>query len=301
MVTKMPERRGYLTEPERFPQLALLVSQAEACVAAGSLGELTRICRASFQQLLDSHELTEIIVETLQLMAQGKSAHPEWLSRTTEEWIIADTPNYSLRLVARKPRPGLLLQSLNFNCLVGNMSGPALSMIHYRFPESARIEQFEVGLQAYEEERMLLEKGSCVELLAHRDIADVVLQAPALILNLFPKVYAPLIWCFDRQSLRSVMAVASHDSPVRRQAAAEILRHIHQSEDLPVEASLETLGALTRDSAYFVRWAALQGLCAIDLDHARSYLISAARDPHPAVAAAARRAISTHLDRSEED
>lgn len=296
MVMRMLDQRGYLAEPGRFPRLTALVARADACVASGTLADLTDDCRNPFDQLLNSRELTDIVTEALLRQAQGETSHPEWLSKTAEEWVVLDTPDYSLRLTARKPRPGPLLQSLNFNCLVGNMSGPALTITCYRFPDDSRNDAFRVGLHAVEGERTTLQAGQSLELLANRDIPNVTLQAPVLTLTLYPKLYAPLIWCFDRQSLQSVMAMASHDSPVRRQAGAAMLQHIHQSEELPVEASLDTLSTLAQDSSHFVRWAALQGLCSIDLDHARPHLIRAAEDPHPAVAAAARRAIVSHFN-----
>lgn len=296
MVTRMSDPRRYLTEVERFPRLAALVAQAEACVAGDTLPGLTHVCRKAFDQLLGSRELSEIVSEALQQMAKGDAMHPEWLSKTAEEWVVVDTPDYSLRLVARKPRQGALLQSLNFNCLVGNMSGPGFPISCYRFPDDARIDAFKVGMLAVEGEQVMLEAGQSLELLAERDIPNITLQAPVLTLTLYSKCYAPLIWCFDRKTLQSVMAMASHDSPVRRQAGAAMLQHIHQSEALPVEASLETLSTLAQDSSHFVRWAALQGLCGIDLEHARPHLLRAVDDPHPAVAAAASRAVAAHLN-----
>ncbi|HID8536489.1 HEAT repeat domain-containing protein [Stenotrophomonas sp. CC120223-11] len=291
----MNEHRRYLTEG-RFPRLSALAAAADACVAEGNAAYLTSHCREPFDGLLRSDELSLIVAETLHAVASGDLVHPEWLSKTAEEWVVMDTRDYSLRLVARKPRPGQLLQSLNFNCLVGNMSGPEFSLTRYGFPAGAQMDAFKVGLKAVESGTLSLGRGESVELLMNQDIPHVQMRAPALTLTLYPKVYAPLIWCFDRQSLQSVMALASHDSPVRRQAGAAMLQHIHQTEVLPVEASLSTLSALVRDESHFVRWAALQGLCAIDLEHARPHLLEAARDVHPAVAAAAQRAIAAHLN-----
>ncbi|MGB5907057.1 MAG: HEAT repeat domain-containing protein [Stenotrophomonas maltophilia] len=291
----MNEHRRYLTEG-RFPRLSALAAAADACVAEGNAAYLTSHCREPFDGFLRSDELSLIVAETLHAVASGDLVHPEWLSKTAEEWVVMDTRDYSLRLVARKPRPGQLLQSLNFNCLVGNMSGPEFSLTRYGFPAGAQMDAFKVGLKAVESGTLSLGRGESVELLMNQDIPHVQMRAPALTLTLYPKVYAPLIWCFDRQSLQSVMALASHDSPVRRQAGAAMLQHIHQTEVLPVEASLSTLSALVRDESHFVRWAALQGLCAIDLEHARPHLLEAARDVHPAVAAAAQRAIAAHLN-----
>lgn len=292
----MREPRTYLSEIQRFPRLASLVAAADTCVANGAQAGLTSQCRTQFDQLLNSQELKAIVVESLRHQAAAKFTHPEWLSKTAEEWVVVDTPEYSLRLVARKPRRGQLLQSLNFSCLVGNMSGPAFPVVCYSFPPESKISQFGTGVRAVETRTVSLSAGDSMELLANRDIPNISLATPVLTLTLYAKVYAPLIWCFDRTSLKSVMAMASHDSPVRRQAGAAMLQHIHHSEALPEEASLATLSTLVRDPDHFVRWAALQGLCSIDLDFARPHLLSAANDPHPAVADAARRAIAIHIN-----
>ena len=292
----MHEHRRYLSEGERYPRLGALAAAADACVAEGNAQYLTGQCREPFDDLLRSEELSRIVTESLEAVASGDLVHPEWLSKTAEEWVVMDTRDYSLRLVARKPRPKQLLQSLNFNCLVGNMSGPEFSIARHGFPPGAQMDEFKVGLRAVERGTLTLARGESIELLMRQDIPSIDMRVPALTLTLYPKVYAPLIWCFDRESLQSVMALASHDSPVRRQAGAAMLQHIHQAETLPVEASLATLSALVRDESHFVRWAALQGLCSIDLDNARPHLLEAAHDPHPAVAAAAQRAILAHLN-----
>lgn len=292
----MHKHRRYLSEGKRYPRLGALAAAADACVAEGNTASLTGHCREPFDDLLRSEELSQIVAESLEAVASGDLVHPEWLSKTAEEWVVMDTRAYSLRLVARKPRPTQLLQSLNFNCLVGNMSGPEFSMTRYGFPPGTQRDAFRVGLQAVDNGTLSLARGESVELLMCQDIPNIDMRVPALTLTLYPKVYAPLIWCFDRDSLQSVMAVASHDSPVRRQAGAAMLQHIHQAEVLPVDASLATLSALVRDESHFVRWAALQGLCSIDLEQARPHLLEAAQDPHPAVAAAAQRAIAAHLN-----
>ncbi|WP_228736218.1 HEAT repeat domain-containing protein [Xanthomonas euvesicatoria] len=296
MVKAMHDQRSYLSDKECFPQLSALAAAADDCVAKGRAEHLTHDCRAWFDSLLLSDDLSRIVVQSLQSVANGDLVHPDWLSKTAEEWVVLETRDYSLRLVARKPRPAPLLQSLNFNCLVGNMSGQEFSIARYYFPPDSKIDEFKVGLQASENGRVILARGQSVELLASQDIPKIDIRIPTLTLTLYPKVYAPLIWCFDKASLKSVMALASHDSPVRRQAGASMLQHIHQSETLPVEASLATLSKLVLDSSHFVRWAAIQGLCAIDLEYARPHLLRAANDPHSSIASAAQRAIKTYLN-----
>ncbi|MDV9040256.1 HEAT repeat domain-containing protein [Stenotrophomonas sp. RAC2] len=285
-----------MSEAERYPLLAALVAAADNCVATGRMANLTGVCRNEFDRLLNSHELASIVSASLAEVADGHWSHPEWLSVTAEEWVVVDTKDYSLRLVARKPRQNDRIESLNFSCLIGNMSEPAFTINCYQFPHSCRVDEFRTGLLAVEAGTTVLARGQSVEMRAERDIPDVVLRAPAIMLTLYAKVYPPLVWCFERTSLTSVMAVASHESPVRRQSAAAMLQHIHQLEDLPVAPSLETLSCLARDEAHFVRWAALQGLCSIDFNYGRAYLLAAASDPHPAVAAAAKRAIAAHLN-----
>lgn len=291
----MRDERPYLSDYERFPRLWALIAEADACVAMGRIEDLTSVCRSPFDLLLNSDELTQIVVESLASVANGERLHPAWLSKTAEEWVVVDNKDYSLRLLARKPRNTPLLQSLNFNCLVGNLSGPEYGIVVYELPPGTPINEFSVGLKAGKGRRIAMPAGQSCELLARSDIPHVEMAVPVLTLTLYPKVYSPLIWCFDRDTLTSVMAMASHDSPVRRQAGAALLQNIHQTEAVSVEESLQTLARLAGDEAHFVRWSAIQGLCAIDLDFAHPYLLEAARDRHPAVAAAAQRAISLHL------
>lgn len=292
----MGNERFYLTEFDRFPALSSLAALADACAKEDNLGKLTSECRTTFDRFLNSGELSAVVTTALRAFADGQAAHPNWLSRIAEEWIILDTKDYSLRLVATKPKKAPLLQSLNFNCLIGNPAGVEYVIDLHRFPSGVTMDEFKSGVEATFNERIALTKGQSCELLATEHIPSVKLSAPSLTLTLYPKVYAPIIWCFDKVTLLSVMAMASHDSPVRRQAGAEMLRHILLSEDISVQASMETLQVLTRDDSHFVRWSAIQSLCAIDFNASRPYLIRAAQDPHPAVAASARRAIAAHVN-----
>lgn len=289
------EKPYYLSESEKFPLLAALITRAESCILAGSLDRLTSECRDEFDMLLNSNELQAIVTESLRSVAGGGASHPAWLSKTAEEWVIVDTKDYSLRLAAHKPRQNPLLHSLNFNCLVGNLSGPVYRIDVYKLPSGIAVDEFKAGIKAQPGPGITLSKGQFCELNASSDIPRITLSMPVLTLTLYPKAYAPIVWCFDKDTMMSVMATASHDSPVRRQAGAAMLQHILRSEDVPVQASLQTLSELTRDDSHFVRWAAIQGLCAIDLEFAEPYLIHARMDRHPAVAEAAGRAIDLHL------
>lgn len=291
----MNNDRSYLSRSDEFPRLLALIAKADECVANGRTADLTSECRSAFDHLLTSDELTMVVIESLESVASGDLLHPVWLSKTAEEWVVVDTKDYSLRLVARKPRNTALLQSLNFNCLIGNLSGPEFGIVVYECPSGTPLDDFKVGLKTKECRRIAMPERHSCELLADNDIPHVQMKVPVLTLTLYPKVYSPLIWCFDRDTLTSVMAMGSHDSPVRRQAGAELLRYIHQAESISVHESLQTLARLATDEAHFVRWSAIQALCAIDLDFARPYLLKAEVDPHPGVAAAARRAVSTHL------
>lgn len=293
----MDLERPYLSDSERFPLLVALNTQAKNCTSSGNANRLTSECRDGFDRLLRSNELPTIVTESLQSMADGGASHPAWLSKTAEEWVIVDTKDYSLRLAACKPRQSPLLQSLNFNCLVGNLSGPAYRIDVHRLPPGTAIDEFRAGIKAEPTRKITLSKGCSCELIASSDIPLITMSMPVLTLTLYPKIYAPIVWCFDKENMVSVMATASHDSPVRRQAGAAMLQHILQLEDVPVQASLHTLSKLTRDESHFVRWAAIQGLCAIDFEFAEPYLINARLDRHPAVAKAASRAIDLHLNR----
>lgn len=293
---KMDRERSYLSESKRFPLLAALAAQAESCVSTGSADLLTSECRIAFDNLLNSNELSTIVVDSLKSAAAGGISHPVWLSKTAEEWVVADTKDYSLRLVAQKPRRNPLLHSLNFNCLVGNLSGPEYGIDVHGLPPGIPVDEFKAGIKAQPGRKISLSKGQSCELLACSDIPQVQMSMPVLTLTLYPKVYAPIIWYFDKDTMLSVMATASHDSPIRRQAGAVMLQHILQSENVSVDASLQTLSKLTRDESHFVRWTAIQGLCAIDLEFAQPYLLKAGADRHPAVAEAAKRAIALHLN-----
>jgi hypothetical protein len=182
-----------------------------------------------------------------------------------------------------------------FDCLVGNLGQNPLQLVRYGFPAGAKCEVFERGAKLLIGEAEQVEQGESRLLLADRDVPDYRVTHPVLMLQLHPKVFAPLIWMFDRDSGTAEMASASSEKPVRYQAIAGILQHILRDPALPAEASLQTLSKLFRHDLHFVRWSALQSMCAIDFEFAKAYLLEACRDPHPAVVEAANRAASRFL------
>jgi hypothetical protein len=284
------DTRFYLDpeQGERFEVLQATLSEIESGDAPG-----VRQWSSAFDRLLKSGELEIIIGEILAKMSNPDSFQPSWISERVEEWLIAESSRFSLRAIVAKPQRGDrqgFISSLTQDVLVGNLGKMPVHFVRHTFPAGTHREVFQRGLTLEQREVGSIAhlESTCFE--AAHDVAEYTISAPTLVVQLSPKSFAPLVWVFDKTTKAAVMCTASYDAPVRNQVVAELLQHLAMEPAGPAQPSMDILLRLVSNRHHYVRWRALQSLCAVDFEVAKPYLLNACDDTHPTVAHAARQA-----------
>lgn len=274
---------------ERFAALHDLLRTLESTDVQAGERAVLRWSR-TFNNLLQSGELQTIIGEILTEMSVSMAFQPGWISNRAEEWFIADSPNFSLRAYVVRPPMNDVLFSLSQDCLIGNLGQSPVHFQRHAFPAGLRRDVFDRNLILSEGSRETIAPLQSTTLACASDIPEYIIPAATVLVQLSPKVYAPLVWVFDRPTRSALMCSSSYEAPVRNQAVAEALQYLAMESSAPVEPFLTALNQLATNPHHYVRWRALQSLCAIDFDFAKPYLLKACEDEHPTVAHAARKA-----------
>jgi hypothetical protein len=287
--------RFYLHEAQvgRFGNLHELVKTVDSSDVSDKGNPTAKWSRA-FDRLLKSGELDLLICETLTRMSDSSDFQPTWISLFAEGWFIAESPKFTLNVLLARPAKASKIEtitSLKQDCLVGNLGTTPVRIERYAFPEFLNLSVFDGNARLVEGPVETLNHLQSVSFACNKDVPYYEISAPTLLVQLSAKQYAPLAWVFEKSTKKALLSAASSDAPVRDQTVAELLQHLALEEDGPIEGSLDILTRLAGDPHHYVRWRALQSLCAIDFERARPYLIQACDDPHSTLAEAARKVV----------
>ena len=246
----------------------------------------------AFGTLLRSGELERIIGEALAEMAKSDAFHTEWAGPRSTEWLIAESSTFILRAFILAPPPSPVIGSLPQDSFIGNLGRTALQFVSYRFPANCDPAVFNRHTVLAEGNVESIAPREAKLFLWSRDVPDYVASSPTLIVQLSSKMYAPIVWSFERTRREALLCSASYEVPVRDRAVAELLGHLALEPSLQLEPVVTTLQSMMSNQNYYVRWRVLQSLCSIDMDIAEPYLLDACKDPNPIIAEAARKAVT---------
>ncbi|RZI57140.1 MAG: HEAT repeat domain-containing protein [Rubrivivax sp.] len=289
---KISAQPDYLT-PERlvtYPSLAHLLDAIHSAPDVEAENNLEK-WRSAFNGFLNSGEAERLAEVILEQNYHDEKFQVPWISTTSEEWIIAESSLFSLRVTIPKPNRKQSVISLEHDCLIGNLGFTPHSFRRHRFPPRADLRVFDPTACMKRGVEETLAQGESRHWRAGTDLIENTIRAPVLLLTLYPKVPAALRWEFSTETGLPTLCMASSDTPVRKQMVAQVLQHLILAEDLPSEDAVILLRRIAQDPHHFVRWSAIQTLCALDFEAAKPLLISACDDPHPILSAAARRAV----------
>lgn len=289
---KISAQPDYLA-PERlsgYPTLKTLLEAIQDAPDIGDDGNLDK-WKPAFNEFLRSGEAARLAESILEGSYRDQKFQVPWISATSEEWIIAESELFSLRVTIPKPNRKQSVISLEHDCLVGNLGFTPYSFRKHIFPEQADLKVFDTAAKMAFGPEETLAQGESSHWRASVDLIDNTIRTPVLLLTLYPKVPAALRWEFSTETALPTLCMASSDTPVRKQMVAQVLQHLILAEDLPADDAVSLLHRIAQDPHHFVRWSAIQTLCALDFEAAKPLLIDACDDPHPILSAAARRAV----------
>lgn len=183
-----------------------------------------------------------------------------------------------------------ILQSHPCDMLMGFRSdepGVFVDIERYEYPGDYRNEVFDPQTPLVSAGVTRLESG-CVQRIEAGKTAFRISDVGAGVMLLLLKSPARMdfSWSYDRETLRSVAGVVPYLPAYRLFFATKLLGQI------PRRRSLDNLEALSRHTAHFVRWTAIQSMFSIDFDAAVARLeLAAETDGHPSIRKAARSAL----------
>jgi hypothetical protein len=241
---------------EPFFQELLATDVVEAFVAY----ELDAIARRPFHFLIGSSEFHAPLVETASYALVVKVLPPEALASApvvslTEHMLLAvwDGPVEVERLALQRPfRNDVFDRSARLVAMPSTTLVPGM-VARFRSPSEAF--------------RLRLER-------------------PAVLIQLQSATVASLRWVFSPDTLEPVRAAAARLSSSRLQFTCHTLAALGSPTSIPA------LKKLTAHPEHYVRWAAIQSICAISRDDGLECLRLASEDDHPHVRRAAEKTLA---------
>lgn len=256
-------------------ELARRPGDLDAC--AHELGALARgdVWRALVDRHLDA------------LLADPGHAIPR---SGRSDWVLAREEGFTLTLVAA-PRETdevspLLHGSPRPRLLVGVGVGP-FAIERYRHDVACAPDVLDrtATLTALGRER--IEPGQVVALAAFRELAEPALhREPTFFLELAGAPVSRVAWVYARDGLRPHAAVAVDLADARLEYAVWTLVELGHPD------AAAAIAGLYEHPAHQVRWTAVRALLEVDRGAGAALLRRATADPHPHVAAAARRGLA---------
>lgn len=166
-----------------------------------------------------------------------------------------------------------------------------LTLARYRHGPGYRNHVFDVAERLEPVGEEVLGPGDVARVRAGSEVFRLAgASAPLVFVILQSRPRFTFAWQYDPRTLAPEVAVCPDSAAYRLFYAARLLRDV----DGPGRSA--ALDRIARHPVHFVRWAAIQALCATDPARGLEKLDAAQADPHPRIAAAARAALA-RLDR----
>ena len=237
---------------------------------------------APLASLLADLDLKGSCVTVLETLASDPSAlgpRPSSLSPAT---LVNASGAVRIELPPLEPKRGSLFGSA-VDCMYGVLAGE-VRVTRWRHDDAwdPNVLAPELTLASLPDRACGPGETICAE--AWRDVVELSGSAVVLVLRSAPRY--PVLWRYDRASLRPKGLIAATEQLARLEEALNILVRLGTAEDA------DACATLARHESHAIRWAAVRVACQVG--HASAYqLLEAARhDPHPEVRRSAEQALS---------
>lgn len=189
--------------------------------------------------------------------------------------------------------PNELLTSLASDFVLLNLGPADLLLDCFHLPQGWSHEVFDPEVALEEPRAQVLKPGQAKYLDSSSTVPRLSVEpnTAGIFLRISSTRGRSQVWNFRAGDRTAVFPAASMIESSRLKIAANLLGAVAKSSDR-VDQTVEVLrDNLISYPEHDVRWAALQNICLIDRVTGEGLLRAALRDPHPHVAAAARRSI----------
>jgi hypothetical protein len=199
--------------------------------------------------------------------------------------LIAGDLAWQLR-IGLYARASDFVYTLPFDLMVAVIDPRGLRVARPSLPEGMVNEVFDPAIRLPTLRYETVPGGEVFVVDGSRELLDIQVERPVLVVKLNTSVRDALQWAFDRQTGSAVQAIAA--DPLD----SELVSTLRALASMQRGASVEPVRALTCHRRHFVRWAAIQCLARLAPELAVDALRAAAVDSHPHIAQAAAHALS---------
>jgi hypothetical protein len=294
----MNDRRGaasstyhFRHDPEALPLLAQLMEASRHVDPEAPQGVFS--LKPRFDALVASGEIGALMRTEVRHLDEDFGHVPSGFSGGT--MLLAQSDAVALTATLMDARHGASpnVYSPVADAIYGNL-GPAVFpvCVHTR-PDGADILALDKSQRLTLQPCRELAPGATLTVRAARDVPEYRCTERTLILKLTSRTGPPLVWVYDKASGVPQMASSGSLAASRMQMMLRTLVALEGERD-DADGRRRSVDAIERLASHdflFLRWTAIQSLCALDGERGLHHLRNARRDPHPHVAAAAARAL----------
>ena len=260
------------------PALGKFCHEAERLVRPGDPESFWK-AQPAFQELLASDFLEAFVLRELGMIAEN-DAH--FMFGSELHVTLAESEGYTLliKLLPQAAAAASPLASLTEHLMLA-VWRDEVEIERYTIEPPFRHDVFDRSKRLLREEVFTLKAGSVAEFRPPRDIFRLRLQRTALVVQLQSTTLLPLRWVFHPETLEPVRAVSSRLSSSRLQFTCHTLAALGSPSSIPA------LKRLMTHPEHYVRWAAVQSICAISREEGIQCLRHSMTDDHPHIRNAA--------------
>jgi hypothetical protein len=266
-----------------IPALATFCDQAEQMVHVEDPESFWRI-EPAFRDLLASNFIESFLLYELKAVAED---HFHFMSGSSEFHApLAESAGYSLMIKLASPEALVAapITSLTEHLLLAVNGNAELQRLAIEEPFCNdildRSKQLVVG------DLISLVPGMILRFHSPSEMFRLRFERPLLMIQLQSVTAVPLRWVFNPETLQPYRAVASRLSSSRLQFTCHTLAALGSPTSIPA------LKKLIDHPDHYVRWAAIQGICAISREDGLECLHRSLGDRHPHIRNAAQKTLS---------
>jgi hypothetical protein len=294
----MNDRRGaapsnyhFKHDPDALPILSRLMA-ASGDIDPGAPASVFAL-RAHFDELVGSREIGDLLRTEVRQLDEDFGHVPSGFSGGT--MLLAQSEAVAVTATLMDARHGASphIYSPVADAIYGNLGPGVFPVCVHERPEGADI------LALDRTQRLTLQPcrefapGDTFAVRAARDVPEYRCVERTLILKLTCRTGPPLVWVYDKASGLPRMASSGSLAASRMQMMLRTLVALHGEggDEAGRARSVDAIERLAGHDFHFLRWTAIQSLCALDAERGLRHLRDARADPHPHVAHAAARAL----------
>ncbi|MGB5905834.1 MAG: HEAT repeat domain-containing protein [Stenotrophomonas maltophilia] len=246
-----------------------------------------------FERAVQSSEIVNIFEAELDKMCASPSQGPEAASGSV--FAVAESSNFvlSLAVLGRQVSRSERIFTLPNDALVSNLSHSEFTGRLHVLPAGFMWDLFDEEIRFSGCQEFALGKSHVAAWDSTRHAVEYTSPYEIILLKLNRKRTQSIQWCFDRKTLKPLLAAACSTLPSRLQVAARVMMEMEPAMcTYQKQRCIEGLRRHLSHELHFVRWAMMQSLFSIsEVAPLDALQRMASDDPHPHVREAAGQAL----------